>query len=486
MIRNPELPLHGYVSAAGSRWGIRSNSAAVLQSAAKTFPSLSHRGRVDLNLDLYVDTKAATQALWSVPHFRGRDHLVFAAYGTNDCVLVDLRRKRVIGRFSPAIAADTGYWKHVIFPILLGITAAAVGVTALHCACLCYQSEALLITGESGAGKSTLSFELARRGLDFVSDDWTYFHRTGTEVMACGLPTKIKLLPDSIAFFAQLHGSTPVPHLNGELALEISPEEVGLKRALCCRPTRILLLDRQPGCNFAAARLAANEIAAYFEQSLERLPSCLAQHRESQLATIRALSQTESWYLRCGGSPQEIATHILRLCDLMPSTPAPAVWPLPLKRREWPDMLRRFVPLQLRQHLSYDGCSFEVTTDSGRIRRALRSITKPATVSTPPVTWTILEEPEWPADGTASHGLAAGGLSFLTVGGRSFLACDRNAERATACIAAASTDQEMNRTLETMLSHLVYERTIADRSMSSVFAPADPSRERNMLRNADA
>lgn len=485
MTRNPELPLRGRFSAAGSNWSIRSNCAAVLQSAAATFPSLSRRGRVDLNVDIYIDAKTPAQPLWGTPQFRGRDHLVFADYGPNNCMLADLQARHIISRFSSATAADTGYWKQVIFPILLGIAGVVIGVTALHCACLQYEGEGLLITGESGAGKSTLSFELARRGLGFISDDWTYFRRTGTEITAWGLPAKIKLLPDSIAHFPELRGHVPVPHLNGELALQIEPETAGATRETYCRPARIILLNRQPGTCLELAPVAANEMAEYFRQSLERLPACLSQHRDAQLAIISALCRSECWYLRCGGTPQEIATHILRACEGIPS--APAMASPQVTRGEWPDMLRRFVRLPLQRQFSFGGRSFQVATDSERVMRALRSVAEPGARSpASAICWTIQEEPDWDGNGTPATGLAGGALSFLNVGGHSFVAYDRSLGRAIAFVAAANPGQELKSTLRTMLSHLVREAVPATLPSSSGFVSAVESRMRQTSRHADA
>src|SRR5581483_7807212 len=163
MTRNPELPLRGRFSAAGSTWSVRSNCAAVLQSAAATFPSLSRRGRVDLTVDIYIDAETEAQSLWNTPQFRGRDHLVFADYGPNDCMVADLQARRVISRFSSATLEDPRFWKQVIFPVRRGRARAVVGATARHCACLQYKGDGLLGSGESRAGKSTRAFQFGRR-----------------------------------------------------------------------------------------------------------------------------------------------------------------------------------------------------------------------------------------------------------------------------------------------------------------------------------
>ncbi|HEV2116462.1 MAG TPA: hypothetical protein VGR48_10580 [Terriglobales bacterium] len=443
---------------------------------AETFPSLNRHGRVNLNVDIYVDATAGAQPVWSVPQFRGRDHLVFADYGPNDCMLADLRAAHVIGRFSPSTAQNGKYWKRVVLPILLGVAGPVAGVTALHCACLHYKGEGLLITGESGAGKSTLAFELTRRGLDFISDDWTYFSPAAAEVLAWGLPTNIKLLPDSVAHFPELNRYVPGIHLNGELALEVDPEELGAKRSLSTRPGRIFVLDRKPGLGFEVSRLAAREIFAYFQQSLEKLPACLMENREAQLATIRALSRAECWHVRCGGTPQEIATRMLQFCDHVSPRPSVTASPLRLTRREWPDMLRRFVTLPLVRLFSSGGYSFQVATDSEQVMRALRRITKPATISSPPaISWTIQEERRWPVSLAPASGLTSGGLSFLTVGQHAFVACDGHAGRAMSFIAATNSDRELEPVLRTMLSHLLHESATSTLPISSPPAQAAQS-----------
>ena len=460
MIRNPDLPLHGHFSAAGSRWSVRSNSFELLQAVAETFPRLNHRGRATLSVEIYVDHNAGAKSLWTVPQFRGRDHLVFDDYGPDACILADLRARHVIGRFAPATAHDISFWKLIILPILLGVAAPVVGVTALHCACLQYKGEGLLITGESGAGKSTLSFELARRGLDFISDDWTYFSRTGSDVLAWGLPTNIKLLPDAVVHFPELQNHVPSIHLNGELALEITPEDAGAKRSVCSRPGRIFILERQPGWGFEAARLAPNEVAAYFQQSLERLPACLARSREAQLATIRGLAQVEAWHLRCGGSPREIATQLLQFCDGTSHRRTAVSSPLQLARLEWPDLLRRFVALPCIQPFCFESFQLQVASDSERILRALSHIAEPAAVSAAPFfSWAIQEEPAWPRCVAPPTGFSCGSLSFLGFGQHSFLACDRHAGRAISFLAAAIPDHELEGALETMLLHLAREGT---------------------------
>lgn len=90
-------------------------------------------------------------------------------------MLIDLKSRRAIGRFSPEMARDASYWKRIVFPIWMGIAGPSVGVAILHCACVVKEGQGILLAGNSGSGKSTLAVAMARAGFDFLSDDWTYF-----------------------------------------------------------------------------------------------------------------------------------------------------------------------------------------------------------------------------------------------------------------------------------------------------------------------
>lgn len=230
-------------------------------------------------------------------------------------MVIDLLRRRVIGSFSPAMAKDLDYWKRVILPALLGIASAAIGITALHCACLVNDGKGLLIAGESGSGKSTLSLALAQSGLAFLSDDWTYLSRRNGGLIAWGPPSAIKLLPDAASFFADLSSWPVKPFLNGEMALEVDPEILGVRRTLSCQPKWLMFLQRNAEPVFKVTRISPAEASARFEGTLERLPASMEEARQQQLATIRELAECDSWLLECGGTPQALADRILRLCE---------------------------------------------------------------------------------------------------------------------------------------------------------------------------
>src|SRR5215471_9249626 len=97
---------------AGSLWLITSNAAEVLAAARQTFQLVNDvRSPITLTINCYVDSRVFEEKPWPQPHFRGLDHLVYAGYGPSSSMLIDLRLRRVIGMFSPAMASDLDYWK---------------------------------------------------------------------------------------------------------------------------------------------------------------------------------------------------------------------------------------------------------------------------------------------------------------------------------------------------------------------------------------
>src|SRR6185295_1247992 len=115
----------------------------------------------DVRLKLWVDDEVSKSHKCR-PYFRGLGHLVFSGYDDRSSLLIDLRDRCGVGRFSRSLAGDSAYWKTILFPSVLGILGPSVGLTSLHSACVSWQGSGLLLIGEGGAGKSSLSLALAQ------------------------------------------------------------------------------------------------------------------------------------------------------------------------------------------------------------------------------------------------------------------------------------------------------------------------------------
>jgi hypothetical protein len=300
---------HEYYCAAGALCCVSTDSEAILAAARESFiPVAAPQSREDLGLHLWVDPTAQGRPPWPPAYFRGLSHLVFGAFDAENTVLVDLRQRRAIGRFSPAMAADREYLRRVIFPALFGILSQTVGVTPLHCACLERGGRGLLLAGNSGSGKSTLSVALAQEGFAFVCDDWTYFSRRDGRLAAWGVSPFLKLLPEAVEHFPELMPLRPEVSQNGELAYEVQPAQVfGVRTSASVEPHWLIFLDRHGTPGLSLSEVSSAEAAARLEEDLEDLPGAVSGSRDLLLETIRILAQRGCWLLRYGGAPRTVA-----------------------------------------------------------------------------------------------------------------------------------------------------------------------------------
>jgi hypothetical protein len=292
---------------------IQTNSESILAAARDSFlPLKSSQPVVELHLRLWVDPEGTTQPPWPKPYFRGLRNLVFGGFDSQSSVMVDLTSRRIMGRFSPRLAADSTYWRRVIFPRLITAVGSSIGVTELHCGCVAWNGDGLLLFGAPGAGKSTLTLALARLGFALVSEDWTYFSQQRNQLLSWGLPTGVKLLPDALRHFPELSRFQPGITLNGEEAYQIDPErDFGVSRARSCQPRWLIFLDRGEASRYSLGKISAAEAESRLSADL------LAQTPEvrvSQLETIKKLVGPGCWRLRYGGAVQPVAASLARFC----------------------------------------------------------------------------------------------------------------------------------------------------------------------------
>ena len=306
-------PLLEYYCAAGAVCSVSTNSKLILAAARDSFAPLTGLpGVVDARMRLWVDPSLRSGPPWPRPHFRGLDHLVLAAFDSENMVLVDLRERRASGRLSPAMAADRGYLWRAVFPALFGIFTYTIPVAPLHCACVERAGRGLLLTGASGSGKSTLSLALAWNGFGFISDEWTYFSWREGRLQACGLSAPLKLLPDAIEHFPELAAFEPGISLNEEVAYEVKPEDAfGVRRSLQAEPEWLIFLERRQTPGFSISQVSPDQITAEFEEDVDFFAAHrFAEGRDLLVKTLQALGRISCWRLRYGGRPAEVAQEL--------------------------------------------------------------------------------------------------------------------------------------------------------------------------------
>lgn len=303
--RNVETPLCGRFVAAGAVCTLKTNCEQVLEAARSTFfPVSPSETPVDFSLRFWVDHADRAEPPWPKPYARGLGDLVFVGFDPRSSSLANLRTRHVIGRFSAGMAADTSYWRMVIFPMLLSILAGSVGLVELHACCVAMGKKGLVLLGPSRSGKSTLAMALSKAGFDLLSDDRTFCSVKRRKLVAWGLPRPLKLRGDIGTWFDEFRGREPSDVQDGELVFHVHPEP---RRVARCEPRLLLLLQREDRLAFEMSSTSCGEVRSCIEQDL------LAESHnavQNQARTLNHLLSLPRFILRYGGRPQQVAEQL--------------------------------------------------------------------------------------------------------------------------------------------------------------------------------
>jgi hypothetical protein len=312
--REVQTPLHRRFLAAGTVCALQTNFEPILESAREAFLPIEFPAEdADFSLRVWVDSESLSQPPWPKPYVRGLDHLVFASFDSDSCMLVDLSKRRVLGRFSTSLGSDRNYWKSVIFPMLMSTIAAAVGTVELHCSCVAKNNQGYLLAGPSRSGKSTLTMALARVGFSFLADDRTFCSAKDGKLSAWGVVPSLKLRHEAQGWFEELAHREAKDIENGDTILRFDPEDqLGLKRAKVCEPACLIFLDQREESGFCMKEISPRDAAQRLDQELMAEPPELM---EKQRKVIGQLVELPCWQLQYGGDPGLIAPRLMAHID---------------------------------------------------------------------------------------------------------------------------------------------------------------------------
>lgn len=436
--KRAQTPLSRCFCAAGILCRLSTNFRPILEFARQSFIERDRGQRfADFRVRLWVDLNASCTRPWPKPYYRGLGHLIFAGFDSANSLLIDLRSRRVFGRFTPSVASDRTYWRSTIFPVLVSILAASAGGTVLHCASVEWDGKALLLAGKSGSGKSTLSLALSQAGLAFLSDDRTCVSLKMGRLLASPLVTILKLRPDAPQHFPELVGLEPGFVSNGEKVFMVAPEgRCRVSQIRCCEPRWIVFLERETAAGFRLTPIGSEEAAARLEEGLAQdTPTVM----ELERRTIRILAQCQCWVLRYGGEPHAIARALVRFLSEHAGERKSRCLSRTKGTREttktrW-DPLRRFTPTPLVADLPVMERTLRLETNSPVVlEQARRAFARYAHAcpGPPQFVWRIVAEPNaplkppWPERSAFSDA----GLRFVSLGPRCFLALDLESREA--------------------------------------------------------
>jgi hypothetical protein len=306
--KDAATPLNEHFVAAGAVCRFSTNSEPLLEAAHASFVAVTPTSAVDFSVRFWVDEGRSSQPPWPKPYVRGLDHLVFAGFDSGSSMLADLRTRRVIGRFSAAMAADPKHWSMVVFPMLTSIVAGTVGLVELHSSCVSIEGGGLLLMGPSRSGKSTLAKALSDAGCGWLSDDRVFCSLNEGKLRAWGLPRPLKLRREAGRWFDDYRDLEPTDVQNGERVFHCAPQRLEQQHVRECEPRLLVCLDRQERDEFALMPIERSEMQRRIEGEL------LAEDREAvrkQAEVIEHLLSLPCRILRYGGRPQVIAQRLV-------------------------------------------------------------------------------------------------------------------------------------------------------------------------------
>ena len=309
--RDAETALCEHFVAAGALCSLSTNSEQILDAARSAFLAASSESvPVDFRLRFWVDSTDASRPPWPKPYVRGLDNLVFIGLDARSSMLADLRTRRVIGRISPGLAADSQYWRTIIFPILLSVVAGSIGLVELHASCVASGQEGLVLVGPSRSGKSTLAMALMESGFRLLSDDRTFLSIKDGQLRAFGLSRPLKLREDAASWFEELCDREPTDLQGGENVFYCEPKHRSRSEALLpCEPRGVVFLEREERSVVRLTPMDPGEAQRRMEADVMAETSDVMAAQQRALDALLALP---CWRLQyAGGRPQEIAERIL-------------------------------------------------------------------------------------------------------------------------------------------------------------------------------
>ncbi len=306
-----ETPLREQYAVAGTLCTLATNSERLFEAARSSFlPAEKSLKAADLALRFWVDAHDGAQPPWPKPYVRGLGDLVFVGLDARSSMLADLRRRSVIGRFSPALAGDSRYWRTVIFPMMVSIVAGSIGLVELHASCVAKDQKGLVLIGPSRSGKSTLAMAFVEAGFRLLSDDRVFVSVKRRKLLAYGLSRPLKLRRDAAMWFQEFRNGGPPDRRGEESDYYVEPSPHTAQQALQpCEPRAAVFLERRETTGF---RMTPMDIADAKRRIEEDVMAESPQATRTQQRTIDALLAIPCWRLQYGGvPPQVVAEQIL-------------------------------------------------------------------------------------------------------------------------------------------------------------------------------
>ena len=212
---------------------------------------------------------------------RGQGHLISFIHDADNFVVCDLRAGYAFGWITTPVASEETYVRYYFVESCIYLMLDALYLTTVHAACIDLHGKGILLSGDCGAGKSTLSYQCAKRGWAFVSDDASHIIRASDGRVVVGNPYQVRFRPHAMTVFPELTGNVPFERPNGKPSIELDTASLNLAIKEQTHADYLIFLKRNPA--------APQQLRSYDkEEAFVRLSQVICFGDESLREELRA------------------------------------------------------------------------------------------------------------------------------------------------------------------------------------------------------
>ena len=239
--------------------------------------------------------------------------LQYVNIGQRGFLAVDLKKREAMAFLADRFLEDEPRFRHrPPLDILLSMTAASLGLTALSGGCVGVKDRGVLIFGPPNSGKTTAGYLAAKQGMEFHADQVVFLDMSSHSLRAWGDPFPAVFRPDALDFLPELRRSAH-PSTYADLSFYYFDKRPLQPRwASPVIPVCSLFLSRTLHECEPLLRAIPNDDAA------SRLRGCMLFNEDKRFRTqittaLDALRSTPAYELQYGSDPAIAAAFIKRL-----------------------------------------------------------------------------------------------------------------------------------------------------------------------------
>jgi hypothetical protein len=208
--------------------------------------------------------------------------------------IVDIERGTVFTQVTQAALRHRLFAGYFLLPTAVACICTRY-VTPVHGACVSWKGRGILLCGDSGAGKSTLAYACALNGWSYTTDDASLLLHQERGQLVIGNSNKVRLRPESAAFFPEIANLEITPRATGKPSIELPTRSIEeFTPAPVAEVRYVVYLNRKHAGPARLVPFPKEKAKASMAQSLWGMPDML----QAQYQALDRLLQVPVFELR--------------------------------------------------------------------------------------------------------------------------------------------------------------------------------------------